>query len=156
MKFKTYLKSLLLVVLLTTLMSCEVSKKLLTTDNTKRTITTERKSTIRKGDTLSIVVPNIKYKDTTITKYNYETKTVARLVYDNQGNKRVDCISAEIREQLETIKEDIKNDIKTKNETDNSFKPQYLFYSIIALIIVLIIGMVVGYILLSRLTTKNI
>ncbi len=151
MKFKPYLKSFVLAMLLIVSVSCEVSKKLLTTDNTKRTITTERKSTIRKGDTLSIVVPNIKYKDTTITKYNYETKTLARLVYDNQGNKRVDCISAEIREQLETIKEDIKNDIKTKNETDNGFNPQYLVYSIMALIVVLIIGMIVGFILIQRL-----
>ncbi len=151
MKFKSHLKSIVLAVLLIVLMSCEVSKKLLTTDNTKRTITTQRKLTTRKGDTLSIVVPNIKYKDTIITKYNYETKTIARLVYDNQGNSRVDCISAEIREQLETIKEDIKNDIKTKNETENGFNPQYIFYAIIALIIVILIGMVVGYVLLSKL-----
>ncbi len=145
------LKITAFVLLIIGLVSCEVSKKLLTTDNTKRTITTERKSITRKGDTLSIVVPNIKYKDTTITKYNYETKTVARLVYDNQGNSRVDCISAEIKEQLETIKEDIKNDIKTKNETDNGFNPQYLVYSIMALIVVLIIGMIVGFILIQRL-----
>ncbi len=132
-------------------MVCESYKKLLTTDNTKKTIVTERKELIRQGDSLSIVVPNVKFKDTTITRYNYITKTKARVVFDKKGNQRIDCISAEISERIEKIREDIKNDIKTENEKRSEFKPQYFIYALVFLGVVMIILMIMFYVLLSKL-----
>ncbi|MBS9773803.1 MAG: hypothetical protein KGV59_01420 [Tenacibaculum sp.] len=146
MKVLKYLLPILLFI------SCESYKKVLTTDNTKKTTITDRKEIKRKGDSLSIVIPNVRYKDTIITRVNYETKTVARVVYDKKGNQRIDCISAEINEKLESIREDIKNDIKTENENNREFKPQYFFYAIGFLGIVIIIMMIVFYVLINKVT----
>ncbi len=133
---------------------CSSSKKLLTTDNTKKTVLTERKTTIRKGDSISIIIPNIRYRDTVIERINYKTKTIARVIYDNNGNQQFDCISAAIKQEFETIKETIANDKKTQNKSNNSFNPQYLIYAVITLIGILIIGMIAGYVLLSKITSK--
>lgn len=132
------------------LVGCNLQRKVLKTDNTETTTITERKNIFRKGDSLSIVIPKIVYKDTIIQKVNYETKTVARVVYDKKGNSRVDCISAEIKQELETIKQNIKNDVQTQNRTKSGFNPQYLFYAISVMIIVLIIGLFSVNYLLSK------
>ncbi len=120
------------------LSSCEVYKKAITTDRSKTETLTERFETYRKGDTVTINVPNVIYKDTIIEKINYETKTIARIKYDDFGNKSFDCISSEIKELKEFILTQQQNNISSKKETEKQFKPQYFIYSIVILIIVLI------------------
>ncbi len=132
------------------LYGCDLQRKLINTDKSKRTTITEEKKIIRKGDSISLIIPNIRYKDTTITRYNYETKTKVRVVYDKQGNQKIDCVSAEIKEEFKKIREDLKNDIKGQNEIQNEFKPQHLFYAIAVLIAVFVIAMFSFYYLFSK------
>jgi hypothetical protein len=112
--------------------------------------TTTKKLFTRAGDTVTIEIPNIKYKDTTITKINYDTRTIARVNYDSQGNKSVDCISAEVKELIEILRNEKKTDIKETEDKEHSFKPQYIFYAIGFLVLMVVIGLVVVSVLFSK------
>jgi hypothetical protein len=114
-------------------------RKVVRSDNTQTDKTIERRETIRQGDTISIKIPNIIYKDTTIFRTNYETKTKIRIRYDEDGNAEADCISAEIEEKLELIRETIKNDIKNNRDSSREFNPQYFIYALAFLGVVLIV-----------------
>lgn len=124
------------------LFSCGITKKLQQKDNSTKDTTIERREITRPGDTITIDIPNIRYKDTVITRVNYEKKTIATVRYDEQGNQRFECLSAEIEESLESIKESVKNDIKSKKETKHQFNPQYIFYAIGALAFIVLIGLI--------------
>ena len=125
--------------LLSTVFGCKSLKKVQETDkSTSRTIT-ERQITTRPGDTITINIPNIRYKDTTIQRVNYENKTVARVIYDDVGNQQFECISAEIKLLTEKIESLVKNDIEKKTKQENDFKPQYLFFSLGFLGVVLLL-----------------
>lgn len=131
-------------------MGCSTSKKALTTDNTRSDTLTERRTVTRPGDTVRIDIPNIRYKDTTITKVNYDTHTVARVRYDSQGNQQIECIQSEIKELTETIRATIQNDVKTENEKESSFNPQYIFYAIGFLTLIVFVGLgVLGFLFLK-------
>jgi hypothetical protein len=112
-------------------------------DNTSKETTTRRETITRPGDTLTIDIPNIRFKDTTIQRVNYDTRTIGRVVYDSQGNQRFYCIPDEIKEQLELINEKINNDTEKKSDVERSFNPQYLIYSIAGLAGIILIGLVV-------------
>lgn len=133
-------KMILMCFLLGMLFSCSTTRNLKKEDNTTKRTTTERRQLTRPGDTITIDIPNIRYKDTTITRVNYENKTIARVTYDNKGNQRFDCLSAEIDEKLELIREEVNNNIRENNKIDRSFNPQYFIYALAFLGIVIIIG----------------
>ena len=132
------------------LFSCTTTKKLFKKDNSTDITTVERREVTRAGDTVTIEIPNIRYKDTTISKINYDTRTIARVNYDSQGNKSVECISAEIRELVETLRNEKKNDIKETTDKEKSFNPQYIFYAIGFLVLMVVIGLVVVSVLFSK------
>lgn len=132
------------------LFSCGVTKKSSRTDKTESDKTVERRTFTRPGDTISIDIPNIHFKDTTITRTNYETRTVASVHYDSQGNARFDCMSAELREEMELIRETIKNDVKDDNEVESEFKPQHFIYALAVLVGVIIIAMIVGMVAIAK------
>ena len=139
-----------LIFILFILTSCSTSKKALTEDTSRTDTVTERKTVTRPGDTVRIDIPNIRYKDTVITRYNYDTKTLARVTYDSEGNQKFDCISAEMRELLETIKQTQQNNIKSESERESSFNPQYIIYAIAILAFIVFIGLgILGFMFLK-------
>ena len=132
------------------LFSCSTSKKLFKKDNSTDITTIERREVTRAGDTVTIEIPNIRYKDTTITKINYDTRTIARVNYDSQGNKSVECISAEIKELVETLRNEKKNDVKETTEKEHEFKPQYFLYALGFLVLIIVVGIIVVYVLIMK------
>jgi hypothetical protein len=124
-------KYLLILLLLT---SCATTKNKKQTE----TSTIERTLTKRKGDTLTYVVPNIKYKDTTIYHKNFENpaSNTLKIVYDKQGNQtEIKCISDEINELREYINT-FKEDGKVKETNFNNVIIIYVFIGLVFLIIV--------------------
>ncbi|HPJ66080.1 MAG TPA: hypothetical protein PK243_11205 [Flexilinea sp.] len=133
------------------LSGCKVSKDLKTDDKSKTTTETERKETTRAGDTVTVVRPfNVRYKDTTIYTYSYETKSMIREIYDKDGNQRVDCITDEIRELIETQKQMIENDIKSREQRESEFNPASLIWAIAGLAVVVLFMGIVGFVLITR------
>ena len=132
------------------LFSCTTTKKLFKKDNSTDITTVERREVTRAGDTLAFEIPNVKWKDTTIYHVNHVTKQIASVNYDSQGNKSVECISAEIRELVETLRNEKKTDIKETEDKEHSFNPQYIFYAIGFLVLMVVIGLVVVSVLFSK------
>lgn len=111
-----------------------------TTKNKKQTETStiERSLTTRAGDTLTYVVPNIKYKDTTIYHKNFEnpSSNTLKIVYDREGNQtEIKCISDEINELKEYINT-VKEDSKVKETNFNNVIIIYVFIGLAFLIII--------------------
>ena len=124
-------KYLLILLLLT---SCATTKNKKQTE----TSTIERTLTTRAGDTLTYVVPNIKYKDTTIYHKNFEnpSSNTLKIIYDKQGNQtEIKCISDEINELKEYINT-VKEDSKVKETNFNNVIIIYVFIGLAFLIII--------------------
>lgn len=133
------------------LTGCGVTKEVQVDDKTTQTTETEKKETIRKGDTVEVFRPfNVKYRDTTITTYSYETKSIVRETYDNEGNQTIECITDEIRELLETTKQVVQNDIETRKKLDAQFDPASLIWAIAGLGGVVLLLAIVGFVIISR------
>lgn len=144
------LKRVLLLLVLVSLFGCRTSKESLFTDKSKTDTFTEKRTVTRAGDTVTIEIPNIRYKDTTITKINYDTKTIASVRYDSQGNQTFDCISAELKELIETMKQSTQNDIEAEAKRESEFNPQYIFYAIGFLAFIVFLGLgVLGFMFLK-------
>lgn len=140
------MKKLVLIFVLVSLFGCKTSKESLFNDKSKTDTFTEKKTVTRAGDTVTIDIPNIRYKDTTITKINYDTKTIASVRYDSQGNQTFDCISAELKELIETMKQTTENDIEAEAKRESEFNPQYIFYAIGFLAFIVFVGLgVLGF-----------
>lgn len=109
--------------------SCDILKE---SQKTKKDIQqTEiiRTQIKRAGDTLRLQVPKITYKDTAIVKTNYINRTEARIRYDSQGDKTVECISSEInelKEEIRTLNDNSKIKASTKETSFNSIIILYI------------------------------
>lgn len=136
------------------LFSCGITKTNNRTDMSEGKKTIEERTITRPGDTVTIDIPNIRYKDTIIERVNYNTKTIARVIYDNDGNQKFDCIPAEIREELKLIREEFKNDIEDDRETKHEFNPQYFVYAIGFLAFILVFGMIIGLIAIKKIKSS--
>lgn len=121
-RFKRYLLYLFVIVLA---QSCDIQKEASKQKNdidfTERIETKE----VRKGDTVTYIVPNVIYKDTVITTVSRQG-TVLKTYYDNKGNiSKSDCISAEIdllRNEIRTLNDQSKFKESSKTESiDNTF-----------------------------------
>jgi len=133
---KIIIKIILIAILL---QSCEIQKEASKQKNdidfTERIETKE----IRKGDTVTYIVPVIKYKDTVITTVSRQG-TVLKTYYDNNGNiSKSDCIGAEIellRNEIRTLNDQTITKEKTKEEKyfDNPF-----LWVIIAIAVIIIL-----------------
>jgi len=89
-------KLFILITLFLGICSCDVKKESAKQKNdidfTERIETKE----VRKGDTVTYIVPNVIYKDTTITTVSHHG-TILKTYYDSNGKvSKSDCISAEI------------------------------------------------------------
>lgn len=136
---KCITKTLLTILFASTIWSCDIQKEASKQKNdidfTERIETKE----IRKGDTVTYVVPVIKYKDTVITTVSRQG-TILKTYYDNNGNiSKSDCISAEIdllRNEMRTLIDQSKSKEKTKEE---SYFDNPLLWMIIALAVIVLL-----------------
>lgn len=127
-------KLLIIWLLFISLFSCKVLKNKKDIEQTKTT----RTEVFRKADTLNYVVPNYKYKDTTIYVKNFEKEgsNTLKIVYDKQGNQtEIDCISDAVKELNETI-ETLKNNTKVKETEFKSVNFLYIFLGLGGLLII--------------------
>lgn len=148
---KKYGHILFIIAVTILLFGCGVSKEKVNTDKTKTVRESEKKITFRPSDTVvSETKYNVKYKDTTIVTTNYKTNTILREVYDDQGNRRAECIPEEIREEISTLKEEIHNDIESIKNTEHTFDIAPLIWALsgFAFVILLIVG-VLAYTIIS-------
>lgn len=129
---------------------CGTFKKVNINEDTKQETSVVRKEITRPGDTITIDIPNIRYKDTTITRVNYENKTIASVRYDNQGNQQFVCSSAEIKEKFEQIDSKLEILKKEDSEKKNEFNPQHFIYAIGGLGLIVVLIMVVFMILMAK------
>tara|TARA_R110002012_G_scaffold295437_1_gene491937 strand:+ start:770 stop:1261 length:492 start_codon:yes stop_codon:yes gene_type:complete len=141
------MKKAILLLAILSLIGCKTSKKIATEDKSTQTQLTEKKETTRRGDTVSVFRPvNVKFKDTTIYTYSYDTKSVVREVYDKQGNQQIDCITDEIKELLETTRLLVENNISTNEERKSEFNPAGFIWAIAGLgVVVLLLCVFVMY-----------
>lgn len=131
--------------------SCGVTKSKTTDDKSVLTTETEKKVTTREpSKVVNETKYNVKYKDTTITTTNYETKTILREVYDINGNRTTECICDGIREEIETVKSVLQNDIETRKETDHTFDLTPLIYALAVFLFVIVILAVVVLVIFTK------
>lgn len=89
----------------------------------------------RKGDTVTYVVPNIKYKDTVIRTVSRQG-TVLKTYYDNSGQiSNIDCISSEI----ELLRSELRTMTDNSKEKKESYFENPLLWLIIALGVVVLL-----------------
>lgn len=119
-------KAFFLILAILTATSCKVSKDLLKVDNKsdfKEQIITK---TIKKGDTVTFLVPRVRYKDTTITTIN-KVGTVLHTRFDKSGQVAdIKCIEQAMNEfrieMRQALSETKVKDKKKETKTTLSFE----------------------------------
>jgi hypothetical protein len=131
------MKNLITLIVMLLFVSCDTLKnKTSASDESqgKETIETSRK---RKGDSVTYVIPRIRYKDTTIYTTNREGTTL-RTVYDSNGQiSNIDCFASvieEIRKENREFKNDIKETSKYKKVEQNF---DWLIYLVIGFVVII-------------------
>lgn len=90
---------------------------------------------IRKGDTVTYIVPNIKYKDTVIRTESRQG-TILKTYYDKSGQiSNIDCISSEI----ELLRSELRTMTDNSKEKKESYFQNPLLWLIIAIGIVVLL-----------------
>lgn len=107
------------------LTSCDIQKEAAKTKTDTAFQEQIESQTFRKGDTVHYEIPNVIYKDTTITRTNRQGTTI-KTVYDQGGNiASIDCFAsaiAEIRKENREFQQAIKDKQSKKTEHfDSSF-----------------------------------
>lgn len=121
------------------LTSCDITKSLQKSKSETSGNETIETRTFRKGDTVSYIVPVVRYKDTTIVTYNRQGTTL-KTFYDGSGNvSSIDCISSTVeemkreqREFIQSIKE------KDKQKTEDFDSTPFIILGVVLLAIVLL------------------
>jgi len=133
------------------LTSCGVKKSILEEDKSTLTTETEKKVIVREpSKVVNETKYNVKYKDTTITTTNYETKTILREIYDTKGNRTTECLCDGIREEIVSVKSVLQNDIENRKETEHAFDLTPLIWALSGFLAVIIILGVIALIIFSK------
>ena len=132
------------------LMGCTATKKLFQKKSKVDTTTTSvEKGTVtstRPGDTLTVMVPHTILKDTTIYRRGKTTTIVQR--YDKDGQLYVDCISDEINELKNYVKNALEvkaeeTEVNTKDVT-TGWQPIFILYGFIGLAFLMFINKLIN------------
>lgn len=146
----------LAIIILLSFSSCDIIKKSQKTkESTVATEEIETKTT-RKGDTVTFIVPELKYRttwrDTTIYTYSRQG-TILKTSFDKSGQvTQIDCNSApieEMRKEIRSLEQQVKNKSKDKVEKVNT---TFIIYGLIILGVVLIVGLWLMYRLIDKKT----
>ena len=124
------MKKIIITILLASVTwSCAVTKDKKDIQATEKIETRE----VRKGDTVTYVVPNIIYKDTVITTTSKQG-TVLKTYYNSSGQiSKADCIGAEI-ELLRSEMRTYTDNSKTKEST-----PDWYIYVLIGVVVIVLL-----------------
>jgi len=130
------MKKLLILSVLVLFSSCKLFKKV-SKGQTKSQEEILVKTT-RKGDTVTYVVPRIKYKDTTIISVNRVGSRIETRYNNNGDIDKIDCLTANVDELTRIIKS---LEEKNKNKEEKA-KPDsgFWFLIILAVGVVLVIA----------------
>lgn len=133
------------------LQGCGLSKDVQFEDKTVEERQIERKSITRPSDTVSVERKyNVILKDTVIYTKSYDTRTIIRETYDEQGNQTIDCIPEEIREDIEKINEKIDRDIEERKNFEVKVDLTPMIYAIAVLVLVVVLAMIVGLVMIAN------
>lgn len=143
-------KTILIAFVTLSLFSCNTAKKTIETDKSEGLKTISEHTITRPGDTITIDIPNVRYKDTIIERIDYINKSVARVTYDDNGNQRFECLQAEMKEEFRLLREEFKNDKKTESESETNFEPQKFIYALAILGGVIVIALIVALVAFAK------
>jgi len=133
--------AVILIVILAVTCSCDIQKEASKTKNDIETSETIKTQTFRKGDTVTFLVPNVKYKDT-IIKTVSEQGTIIRNYYNKDGELyKNDCISAEINQLREEIRKSKDQTISKEKSKTEDFDSSFILYIVIGVVIIFLFGL---------------
>ena len=136
------MKKITLIILLIFLSGCDIMKRAQKSkDNSEYSerITTE---TVRKGDTITYTVFTPIFKDTTITSTNRVTGATLTMKYDQQGKLDLECITAEINELKQELRNANINKVDKEREKEATFDNTIVLYIVLGVALLFIIGLV--------------
>lgn len=147
------MKKLILIVCLLFMTSCAVTKSKSDKQSDKKTEEVIEKSTKRKGDTVTFVIPNIKVKDTTIYTVNRQGSTI-RTVYDQQGQvSQIDCFTSMIEQMERSNKLIVESAAERSKDKKEEVSSLVVLYIVLGIVIVLIVFM---YMVLKKISILTI
>jgi len=149
MKYQSFIAKIIVALLMVAMFlmcfSCDIMKQSTKSKGESSVSEINESYRKRKGDTVSLVLPKITYKDTTIYTVNRQGTTL-RTVYDERGQvSQIDCFASAIEEmtkQQNNFFESWKNKDKTKTE---KFDSSFILYIIIGIVILCIVAMLLFY-----------
>ena len=118
--------------------SCDIYKQSQKSKSDTNFSQSEEKKTFRKGDTVRYEIPkyNVKLKDTTIYRTNYQGTTI-KTIYDQNGNvSSIDCYASRI-EELTKRNIQYENALKKKeSEKKEEMNTTWILYFMIGIVII--------------------
>lgn len=136
------MKKITLIILLIFLFGCDIMKRAQKSkDQSQYTerITTE---TIRKGDTITYTVFTPIFKDTIIKSTNRITGTTLTMKYDQQGKLDLECITAEINELKQELRNSNIDRVDKEREKEATFDNTIVIYIVLGVALLFIIGLI--------------
>jgi len=140
------------------LTSCDITKEAFKEKDNSSGKESSEVITKRKGDTVSYVVPVIRYKDTTIYTTNRQG-TVLRTVYDQNGQiSNIDCFASAI-EEIKRENREFQNALKSKQkEKTESANFDWVIYIVVGICFIVLVALILAFIWLKQqnVVIKNI
>ena len=144
------MKQITLIIAILLLSGCDIlkrSQKSKDQSDYSERITTE---TIRKGDTITYTVFTPIFKDTTITSTNRVTGATLTMKYDQQGKLDLECITAEINELKQEIRNANIDKVEKEREKEATFDNTIVIYIVLGVALLLIIGLIFLGIMINK------
>jgi len=149
------MRKLLIILIGFLFFSCDITKEASKTKNDIETSETIKTQTFRKGDTVTFIVPNVKYKDTVIKTVS-EQGTIIRNYYNKDGELyKNDCISAEINQLREEIRNSKDQTISKEKVKTEEFDSSFILYIVIGVVIIFLFGLFLLFLIIKS-KLKNI
>lgn len=147
----TLKKNHIIAVLIILLVGCKSTKDKFKSDIDRTTTETVKKTTQRKGDTVTYVVPNIILKDTVITKTNTLTGTTQILRYNDEGKlTAAECISGVVQIIEESNRKVIEAIQESNKHKETEISPTVILYLFIGFALFIVIILVVAFFILKK------
>jgi CHASE3 domain sensor protein len=136
--FAKILLGLIALLFVLSVTSCDIYKQSQKSKSDTAFSQSEETKSFRKGDTVHFEIPkyNVKLKDTTIYRTNYQGTTI-KTIYDQNGNvSSIDCYASRI-EELTKKNLEYQNALKEKaSEKKEELNTTWILYLIIGIVII--------------------
>ena len=141
---------IIILLIISFFISCDVTKKAFKSKNDIETFETIKTNTFRKGDTVTYIVPNIKYKDTVIKTVS-EQGTIIRNYYDSKGEiYKNDCVSAEINQLREELRKTTDQSKNKQSEKTEKFDSSFILYIVGGAVVLGIFALVLMFVFINK------